>query len=156
MASPLDANSATSGGASAAATPILEDFFDQLDLNDEEFNDVEIDEEDPEIKESVRWLALARVHTDKNFSQATFYKDMRAAWNPAQRVRFRPVGPNRFVVQASCLGDWERMMMQGPWLFRNMAVLMCSYDGFTKADDVIFDHMPIWLQVHKLPDPYCK
>ncbi|XBH79815.1 hypothetical protein VPH35_105702 [Triticum aestivum] len=156
MASPSDANSATSGGASAAATPILEDFFDQLDLNDEEFNDVEIDEEDPEIRESVRWLALARVHTDKNFSQAAFYKDMRAAWNPAQRVRFRPVGPNRFVVQASCLGDWERMMMQGPWLFRNMAVLLCSYDGFTKADDVIFDHMPIWLQVHKLPDPYCK
>ena len=145
MASPSDANSATSGGASAAATPILEDFFDQLDLNDEEFNDVEIDEEGPEIKESVRWLALARVHTDKNFSQAAFYKDMRAAWNPAQWVRFRPVGPNRFVVQASCLGDWERMMMQGLWIFRNLAVLMCSYDGFTKADDITFDHMPIWL-----------
>ena len=105
-----------SGGASAAANAVLEEFFDQLDLNDEEFHVVEIDEEDPEIKESIRWLALARVHTDKNFSQAAFYKDLRAAWNPAQRVRFRPVGPNRFVVQASCLGDWERMMLQGPWL----------------------------------------
>ncbi|KAE8791914.1 hypothetical protein D1007_33543 [Hordeum vulgare] len=156
MASPSDANSGTSGGASAAANPVLEDFFDQLDLNSEEFNDVEIDEEDPCIKESVRWLALARVHTDKTFSPAAFYQDMRAAWNPAQPVRFRPVGPNRFVVQASCLGDWERMMKQGPWLFRNMAVLMCSYDGFTKADEVVFDHMPIWLQIHKLPDPYCK
>ncbi|XBH81557.1 hypothetical protein VPH35_107098 [Triticum aestivum] len=151
-----DANSATSGGASAPANPVLEDFFDQLDLNDEEFNDVEIDEVDPVIQGSVRWLALARVHTEKNFSPAAFYKDMRAAWNPAQRVRFRPVGPNRFVVQASCLGDWERMMMHGPWLFRNMAVLLCPYDGFTKADEVVFDHMPIWLQIHKLPDPYCK
>ncbi|XBH82927.1 hypothetical protein VPH35_071475 [Triticum aestivum] len=141
-----DANSATSGGASASANPVLEDFFDQLDLNDEEFNDVGIDEEDPVIQESVRWLALARVHTEKNFSPAAFYKDMRAAWNAAQRVRFRPVGPNRFVVQASCLGDWERMMMHGPWLFRNMAVLLCLYDGFTKADEVI----------HKLLDPYCK
>ncbi|XBI35076.1 hypothetical protein VPH35_120814 [Triticum aestivum] len=156
MSSPLDPNSAMSGGASAAANAVLEEFFDQLDLNDEEFHDVEIDEEDPEIKECVRWLALSRVHTDKNFSPAAFYKDMRAAWNPAQRVRFRPVGPNRFVVQASCLGDWERMMMQGPWLFRNMAVLMCPYDGFTKADDVVCDHMPIWLQIHKLPDPYCR
>ncbi|XBI02309.1 hypothetical protein VPH35_130890 [Triticum aestivum] len=147
MASPSDANFATSSGASAAANPVLEDFFDQVDLNEEEFNDVEIDEEDPGIKESVRWLALARVHTDKTFSPAAFYKDMRAAWNPAQPVRFRPVGSNRFVVQASCLGDWERMMKQGPWLFRNMAVLMCSYDGFTKAYDVVFDHMPIWLQI---------
>ncbi|KAF7049887.1 hypothetical protein CFC21_058341 [Triticum aestivum] len=151
-----DANSATSGGASASANPVLEDFFDQLDLNDEDFNDVEIDEEDPVIQESVRWLALARVHTEKNFSPAAFYKDMRAAWNPAQSVRFRPVGPNRFVVQASCLGDWERMLMHGPWLFRNMAVLMCPYDRFTKADEVVFDHLPIWLQIHKLPDPYCK
>ena len=44
-----DANSATSGGASAPANSVLEDFFDQLDLNDEDFNDVEIDEEDPVI-----------------------------------------------------------------------------------------------------------
>uniref|UniRef100_A0A453MHK4 Zinc knuckle CX2CX4HX4C domain-containing protein n=1 Tax=Aegilops tauschii subsp. strangulata TaxID=200361 RepID=A0A453MHK4_AEGTS len=136
----------------AAANPTLEEFFDQLDLNDEEFNDVDIDE-DPGIKESVRWLALARVHTEKNFSPSAFYKDMRVAWNPAQLVRFRPVGPNRFVVQASCLGDWERIMTQGPWLFRNMAVLLCLYDGFSRAEDVVFVHMPIWLQIHKLTDP---
>ena len=84
---------------------------DQLDLNDEEFADVEIDEDDPEIQESARSLALARVRTTKNFSPSAFYKDMRAAWNPAQGVRFRPVGPNRFFIQASCLGDWERIML---------------------------------------------
>jgi hypothetical protein len=156
MASPSDANSATSGGGVAAAEPDLENFFDQLDLNDEEFQDVEIDEDDPEINESVRWLALARIHTDKNFTPSAFYKHMRAAWNPAQSVRFRPVGPNRFVVQASCLGDWERIMHQGPWLFRNWAVLLCKYDGFSRAEDVVFVHMPIWLQIHKLSDPYCK
>ncbi|KAE8802272.1 hypothetical protein D1007_22153 [Hordeum vulgare] len=81
---------------------------------------------------------------------------MRAAWNPAQGVRLRPVGPNRFVIQASCLGDWERIMRQGPWLFRNLLVLLCPYDGFSRAEDVMFDHMPIWLSIHKLPDPYCK
>lgn len=136
MASPSDAHSATSGGGAAAAKQDLRDIFNQLDLNDDDFDDVEIDEEDPEIDESVRWLALARVHTEKKFSQSAFYKDMRAAWNPAQRVRFRPVGPNLFVVQASFLGDWERMMRQGPWLFRNWAVLMCPYDGFSKTEEI--------------------
>ncbi|XBI30602.1 hypothetical protein VPH35_054318 [Triticum aestivum] len=157
MASPSDAHSATGGsGAAAAARSDLGDFLEKLDLNDDDFADVEIDEDDPEIQESVRWLALARVHTNRNFSPSAFYKDMRAAWNPAQEIRFRPVGPNRFVVQACCLGDWDRMMKQGPWLFRNMAVLLCPYDGFNKTEEVKFFHIPIWLQIHKLPDPYCK
>ncbi|KAE8772429.1 hypothetical protein D1007_55565 [Hordeum vulgare] len=47
-------------------------------------------------------------------------------------------------------------MSQGPWLFRNRAVLLCPYDGFSIVEDVVFVHMPIWLQIHKLPDPYCK
>ncbi|KAE8785095.1 hypothetical protein D1007_41257 [Hordeum vulgare] len=48
------------------------------------------------------------------------------------------------------------MMMQGPWLFRNMVVLMCPYDEFSKTDEIEIVHMPIWLQIHKLPDAYCK
>ncbi|KAE8805075.1 hypothetical protein D1007_18919 [Hordeum vulgare] len=157
MASPSDAHSATSGSDfDATAKTDLGEFFVHLDLNDEVFEDVEIDEDDPELQASVRWLDLARVHTNKSFIPMAFYKDMRAAWNPAQTVRFRPVGPNRFVVQASCLGDWERIMLQGPWLFCNMAVLMCEYDGFSKAKEVEMVHMPIWLQIHKSRDPYCK
>ena len=101
MASPSDAHSATGGsGAAAAARSDLGDFLEKLDLNDDDFADVEIDEDDPAIQESVRWLALARVHTTRNFSPSGFYKDMRAAWNPTQPVWFHSVGPNRFVVQA--------------------------------------------------------
>ncbi|KAE8820135.1 hypothetical protein D1007_01835 [Hordeum vulgare] len=47
-------------------------------------------------------------------------------------------------------------MDQGPWLFRNMAVLLTQYDGFTKAEEVPILYMPIWLQIHKLPDGYCR
>ncbi|KAE8814265.1 hypothetical protein D1007_08326 [Hordeum vulgare] len=112
MASPLDSQSAMSGGSTTAAKPDLEDLFDQLDLNDEEFADVDIEGEDPEIQESVWWLGLARVHTEKNSSQSAFYNDMHAAWNPARSV--------------------------------------------SDAEDVVLVHMPIWLQIHKLSDPYCK
>uniref|UniRef100_A0A452XY64 Uncharacterized protein n=1 Tax=Aegilops tauschii subsp. strangulata TaxID=200361 RepID=A0A452XY64_AEGTS len=143
MDPPTDALSGTSAGGGSFGTPDLRDFMEQLNLEDEDFDDLVIDEADLEINDSVRWLALARVHTDKSFSQVAFYKDMRAAWNPAQPVRFRPVGPKLFVVQASCLGDWERMMYQGPWLFRNLLVLMVPYDGFTKAEEVPKVFMPI-------------
>ena len=74
----------------------------------------------------------------------------------AYQCRFRPVGPNLFVVQASCLGDWDHMMDQRPWLLRNWLVLMCLYDGLTKEEEVPMVFMPIWLQIHKLPDGFCK
>ncbi|KAE8779694.1 hypothetical protein D1007_47264 [Hordeum vulgare] len=47
-------------------------------------------------------------------------------------------------------------MQQGPWIFRNMAVMIASYDGFTRAENVPMFNMPIWLQIHKLPDGYCR
>ncbi|KAE8805115.1 hypothetical protein D1007_18858 [Hordeum vulgare] len=134
----------------------LGDFFEKLDLHEDEFNDVVVKEEAPELLEEIRWIALARVHTPKLFSQTAFYKDMRAAWNCSQQVRFRPIGPNLFVVQVYCLGDWDRIMQQGPWLFRNMAVMIASYDEFTRAENVPMFNMPIWLQIHKLSDGCCR
>lgn len=47
-------------------------------------------------------------------------------------------------------------MEKGPWLFRNLVVLLQPYDGFSKAEEIEIFHMPIWLQIHKLPDGYCK
>lgn len=47
-------------------------------------------------------------------------------------------------------------MESGPWLFRNWAVLLCPYDGFSPGKEVSIVHLPIWLQIHRLPDAYCK
>lgn len=41
-------------------------------------------------------------------------------------------------------------------VIQKLVVLLCPRDGFSKAEDVQFFHMPIWLQVHKLSDGYCN
>ncbi|KAE8795552.1 hypothetical protein D1007_29439 [Hordeum vulgare] len=156
MASAPDAFSSTNLGSQGKQDEELRDFFEKLDLHEEEFDDVIVEEEAPDLADEIPWLALARVQTYKNFSQATFFKDMRAAWNTAKPVRFRPISANLFVIQAQCFGDWDRIMSQGPWIFRNMAVIFAPYDGYSEATDVLMVHMPIWLQVHKLPDGYCR
>ena len=68
---------------------------------------MEIDDDDPELQASVRGLALARVHTNKSFSPSAFYKEMRAAWNPAKEPRWRKIEDNLFTVQFHCLGGLE-------------------------------------------------
>ncbi|XBI61682.1 hypothetical protein VPH35_042443 [Triticum aestivum] len=156
MAAASDAFSSTNLGSQGKADDDLGDFFEKLDLHEEEFEDVVVEEEAPELMEEIPWLALARVQTMKNFSQAAFFKDTRAAWNTAKPVRFRPIGANLFVVQAQCLGDWDRIMSQGPWMFHNKAVVLAPYDGYSEAEEVPMVFMPIWLQIHKLPDGYCK
>ncbi|KAM0862109.1 hypothetical protein ACQ4PT_045451 [Festuca glaucescens] len=159
MASEADARSAKSGDSSKmkGKDPVSIDvMLEQLDLQDEEFNDLIVDEDEQEIQESVQWMALAKVQTDKGFSHAAFFGEMRAAWNLAQPVKFRSIGKNLFTIQASCLGDWERIVEYGPWLFRNWAVLIEPYDGFSRAEDIELFYMAIWIQIHALPEGYCK
>ncbi|KAF7000593.1 hypothetical protein CFC21_016463 [Triticum aestivum] len=156
METAADAQSSNHGGSQGPAADDLGELFEKLDLHEEELDDVVIEEEVPDLLEEIRWLSLAKVHTTKNFSQAAFFRDMRAAWNTTQPVRFRPIGQKLFVVQASCLGDWACMMFQGLWLFRNLAVLLAPYDGFMNSDEVLKIHMTIWLQIHKPPDGYCR
>ncbi|KAK1628786.1 hypothetical protein QYE76_003101 [Lolium multiflorum] len=155
----MDARSATSGDRSRmkGKDPVSIDvMLEQLDLQDDEFNDLIVDEDDQEIKESVQWMAVAKVQTEKSFSHAAFFGEMRAAWNTAQPVKFRSIGENLFTLQASCLGDWERIVEYGPWLFRNWAVLIEPYDGFSRAEDIELALMPIWIQIHALPEGFCK
>ena len=47
-------------------------------------------------------------------------------------------------------------MNGGPWLFRNQAVLIEEYDGFTNPNTIILSKIAVWARVLKLPDNYLK
>ncbi|KAM0883230.1 hypothetical protein ACQ4PT_031785 [Festuca glaucescens] len=87
MASASDARSATIDGSAKVKGkyPVnIDVMLEQLDLQDEDFNDLVLDDVEQEIQASVQWMALARVQTEKGFSHPAFFGEMRAAWNLAQ------------------------------------------------------------------------
>ena len=79
---------------------------------------------------------------------------MRVAWDLAQEVKFRPLKENLYTLSFSCLGDWERVMEEGPWTFKGETVVIAPYDGFTKPSMIELNKVDIWIQIHDLLEGY--
>jgi hypothetical protein len=77
----------------------------RLQLREDDGDDFVWEEEAGSEEVKAKWLAIARVHTDKGFSPSALYAEMRSAWNPAKEIRWRMLEDNMFTVQFGCLGD---------------------------------------------------
>lgn len=132
--------------------PDQEDQFARMKLHGREEEELDFSEEVDELIKDVRWLALFRVHTTKPFSHGALLTQMRNAWAAAQGVTFNVKGPNLFLVQCHCLGDWRKIMDGGPWLFRRALVLLQEYDGFSDVKSYRLNKIPVWARVKGLPD----
>jgi hypothetical protein len=128
----------------------------RLQLREDDGDDFVWEEQAGSEEVKAKWLAIARVHTDKGFSPSALYAEMRSAWNPAKEVRWRMLEENLFTVQFGCLGDWNTAIQSGPWLFRNHALIIKEYDGFENPRSVKLDKIAAWARVLKLPDNYLQ
>ena len=144
---------ASNAASATAEVDDVEAMMRELGLTEEDLDDVIFDEKQAPA-EGPRWIMLARVNTTKTYSQTWFYRNMRSAWDAAQEVKFKPLEENLYTVQFSCLGDWERVINDGPWNFRGDAVVMARYDGISKPSTVKLETIDIWIQIHDLPDLY--
>jgi hypothetical protein len=115
----------------------------QLGITKEDLDDVVFEEEEPPLVEVTRWLVIARVFIEGEYSSFWFFKNMKSAWDLAQDVKTRSLEDNLHTFQFLCLGDWERVMEGGPWSFRGNHVLIATYDSFTKPSAIDLFHIDI-------------
>jgi hypothetical protein len=75
--------------------------------------------------------------SDGRIFQYAIAKELHASClEPGAQVSFHALEPNLFVMQAHCLGDWNRIMHEGPWLFRGCALMVEPFDGLTMVPTV--------------------
>jgi hypothetical protein len=146
------------GGSSNPRKEVdLKEMMKNLVLKDEELDDVVLPKEDfNSLREEARWMAVVKVHTTKHFGNQPFFQKMDVAWGFARTWTIRPVEDNLFILQVSCLGDWNRAMLEGPWIFRQQGVLLEPYDGIADPKTVILDRMHAWVQIRGVPPLFRK
>jgi hypothetical protein len=116
-------------------------------LKDEELDDVVLPREEVvTLRENARWMAVLKVHTTNPFGNQPFFQKMDDAWGFA-KWSIRPVKENLFILQVSCLGDWNRAMLEGPWIFRQMGVMIEPYDGLDDPKSVVLNRIHVWVQI---------
>jgi hypothetical protein len=69
-------------------------------------------------------------------------------------VFFRDLEDNRFLVQASCLGDWKKITEQGPWIFWDCGLLIEKYDGSCHAGSVELHRIHAWARIYDVSELY--
>jgi len=131
--------------------PELDRLLQHLKIREDEDEGIVLEENLEELKAEARWTVLAKVMSPNPFSHAAFLANMKYAWSLAKDVIFKAIDENLFVFQFSCLGDWRKVLDDGPWLFRGNAVLLEEYDGITKPSIVKFKDLSIWVRVYDLP-----
>ncbi|KAK1628379.1 hypothetical protein QYE76_002694 [Lolium multiflorum] len=137
--------------------PDLDDLLNNLDLRDDELDDVVIGaDEVKEFQKDARWMAIGKVHTTRSFSAEALFGKMKAIWNLSKEPICREAGENLFVFHMHCLGDWKKVVHQGPWTFRGWAVLIEDYDGREVPEKVSFGGLFVWAQIHGIPELYRK
>jgi hypothetical protein len=81
---------------------------------------------------------------------------MDIAWGLAKKWTIRLVEDNLFILQVSCLGDWNCVMNEGPWIFRQQGVMLEKYDGIEDPKSVALNRIHAWVQVRGIPPLFHK
>lgn len=71
--------SSSASGSGDPGKHDLDEMMKRLGIR-EDLDDVVFEEEEPPPAESARWLAILRLHMEKEYSEFWFYKNMRTAW----------------------------------------------------------------------------
>ncbi|KAM0921988.1 hypothetical protein ACQ4PT_006464 [Festuca glaucescens] len=142
-------------GAKGDDSAALERALKNLELREGELDDVIIGKKDLEVlHKRSRWMALARVNTRKACSTDALFQTLRYIWGLAIDPELREVDDNLFTFKFFCLGDWNKVMLQGPWLFRKLVVVISEYDGKGNPRSAPLERIEVWSQIHAIPELY--
>ncbi|XP_059428617.1 uncharacterized protein LOC132162401 [Corylus avellana] len=73
------------------------------------------------------------------------------AWHPSDRVTFKSLGANLFLIEFTNECDKIRILEGRPWKFDDHLFAIVDYDGVTSPFQLEFDKASFWVRMFELP-----
>ncbi|XP_073025065.1 uncharacterized protein [Primulina eburnea] len=124
-----------------------------LKLSHNDPNDtVNLEEEDIKIgEERLLRCLVAKVLSPKAINRDAFRQQMPRVLQSEKRIIIEATGDNTFVFEFLSLRDRARALSEGPWHFSRNLVRFKEPTGWNNPRSMIFDEIPISVQLHNVP-----
>ena len=93
---------------------------------------------------------LVKVLSDRTVFDAQFERQMRRAWGVHHSTTFTMTERGLYLVHCENRRDYERVLSNGPWTYRQDLVLITECFSMEEADERTITHTEIWVQFHNL------
>lgn len=94
---------------------------------------------------------LTKVLSDRAIFQAQFEWQMRRAWAVHPTTKFTMQERGLFVIQCATRGDYDKILNDGPWTYRQDLVLTAECASEEEVQEGRLTHTELWVQFHNLP-----
>ncbi|XP_073067166.1 uncharacterized protein [Primulina eburnea] len=94
---------------------------------------------------------IGKVFTAKAVNRETFRTQMPRIIQAKKGINIEMVGDNLFSLDFNSKVDKKRALLDGPWNFFKDLVIFVEPQGLQNPADMVFEEVPLWVQLHNLP-----
>lgn len=105
----------------------------------------------PEDGNNIDLMLIGRLLTEKSYNVEAFKRTMTKIWAPAHGLAIRVLSPNLYALQFFHWKDKEKVLIERPWCFDNVLILLKEIEGDEQPEQVKITHSPFWVRIKNLP-----
>jgi hypothetical protein len=130
----------------------VEGLLRNLNLSEAEQKGLKILYKEGGQKEETSCKALGKVFSEKQVYAEGLENSLGRIWCPLKGIRCKGMGDNTFVFTFLQCSGKKKALEEVPWMVNNNdLIVMVEFDPMKTLEEHMFDTIPIWIRVFKLP-----